>query len=78
MRDLRLVRTATEQVVECAHREGFHSVSTMLLAAGGRRTFPRSYTLLQMVRGWAGVGGDDEAQRVGGRAQVVVGLEDRG
>lgn len=52
MRDFRLVAPATEQLLGLAAGEGFHSVSSMLLAAGEHRTFPQAVALQEMVRGW--------------------------
>lgn len=53
LRDIRLVEMATRQVVRIAGEFGYKHVHSMLLAAGGRRTFPRATSLMQMARGWA-------------------------
>ena len=53
LRDIRLIEPATRQLLNVAGTLDFRRVHSMLLAAGSRRTFPRSSALLQMTRGWS-------------------------
>ena len=53
MRDLRVLPPAVVTVMATAAREHVARVHLELLAGGDRRTFPSSFTLMQMIRGWA-------------------------
>jgi hypothetical protein len=50
-RDLRAVLEATEEALRVATKKGCTSVSMMLLAAGSKRSWPRVFSLVQMLRG---------------------------
>jgi hypothetical protein len=52
-RDIRLVFLAFRELLSVAQQHDCDHVHAMLLAAGRLRTFPQSYALMQMVRGWA-------------------------
>ena len=52
-RDIRLVTLAVRELLLVSQQPECHHIHAMLLAAGRLRTFPQSYALMQMVRGWA-------------------------
>ncbi len=51
-RDIRLTPFVMREVMEVAHSAGKSNVISTLLAAGGLRTIPSSYSLLEMIRAW--------------------------
>lgn len=52
-RDARIIRDATRQLLQCAEKEMFLRVHSMLLAAGSRRTSPPYVSLIQMARAFS-------------------------
>jgi hypothetical protein len=52
-RDLRIIPTAVQELMSAAQKSGVKRVHSVLLASGKLRTFPQSFGLCQMVRGWA-------------------------
>jgi hypothetical protein len=52
-RDLRLISLATTELMQAAQEVKCRHIHSVVLAAGPQRTFPQSYSLQQMIRGWA-------------------------
>lgn len=51
-RDVRVTKIAVDDALAVADAHGRTQVASTLLAAGGLRTFPPSYVLLEMIRAW--------------------------